>query len=203
MSIAKRLLLLCPCLSESSRSPVARTPRARRPRPRRCTASAICRAEVLSSLVRDATRGADGALYAVGGSGCASNQPVPCGSPDTAMVWRFDGTTATRVALPDLVPNTAGNSNLTAYDITADAAYIASQARSAPNGPNRKCGCQPFAWTGAFPPSASANLNLALTRPAWAGPSLFPTTEPFSTVTPCPAQAATAAVESTRQAQRA
>ena len=34
-------------------------------------------------------------------------------------------------SLPDLVTNTAGNSNLTAYDITADAAYIASQARSA------------------------------------------------------------------------
>src|SRR5688572_33437750 len=72
----------------------------------------------LSSLVRDATRGADGALYAVGGSGCSNNQPVPCGSPDTAMLWRFDGTTATRQALPDLVLNTAGNSNLTAYDIT-------------------------------------------------------------------------------------
>ena len=118
----------------------------------------------LSSLVRDATRGPDGAIYAVGGSGCANNQPVPCGSPDTAMLWRFDGTTATLEALPDLVLNTAGNSNLTAFDITSDAAFIASQARSAPNGPTQNQ-VAAVRVTRADPAPSSTNLNLALIAP--------------------------------------
>jgi hypothetical protein len=118
----------------------------------------------LSSLVREAIRGADGSIYAVGGSGCANNQAVPCASPDTAMLWRFDGTTATREALPDLVLNTAGNSNLAAFDITSDAAYIASQARSAPNGPTQNQ-VAAVRVTRADPASSSTNLNLTLTVP--------------------------------------
>ena len=163
MSTTKKLLLLCALIGAAFTG----RPQAQGPPAPTATLHGVGHLPggSLSSLVRDATRGADGALYAVGGSGCANNQPVPCGSPDTAMLWRFDGTTATRQALPDLVLNTAGNSNLTAYDITSDAAYIASQARSVPNGPPNQNLLAAVRVDRSLLPSALANLNLALTLP--------------------------------------
>ncbi len=95
------------------------------------------------SLVRDATR-VGGTIYAVGGSAalnqvlCVSpNNPVGCVGaigPDTAMLWTWDGTSEQMTALPNLVTNAPGNISIAAAAITPDAAYIASQARTAVAG---------------------------------------------------------------------
>jgi hypothetical protein len=116
-----------------------------------------------TSFVRDATRGPDGRIYAVGGSGSAANpQLFPPFANDTPILWTWDGLNAVVTALPNLVTNTRR--------ITPDAAYIASQARNttttnsnravrvATNGlVNLDLSAAPFTYpTGVFPPGASA-----------------------------------------------
>jgi len=132
-----------------------------------------------TTVIRDATRVGgvgSGVIYAVGGAvtrqtncGLSAPQPPPlppglgpC-NPDTPIVWRFDRANATPTldALPDLVVNTGGTSGVTAFDITADAAYIASQARHVPTG-NGSVGVR---VTRGLPPSTSVNLNLATLVP--------------------------------------
>ncbi len=92
------------------------------------------------SVVRDATKH-DGVIYAVGAS--AQNPQVLCFptptpgclnqsqfSTDTPVLWKFDGTTATLIALPSFAGNnTTANNNVVASAITRDATYVASQAR--------------------------------------------------------------------------
>jgi hypothetical protein len=95
------------------------------------------------SLIRDATR-VSGVIYAVGGSAavnqvqCISpNNPIGCVGafgPDTAILWTWDGTAGQMTALPNLVANAPGNVSIAAAAITPDAAYIASQARTATAG---------------------------------------------------------------------
>ena len=92
------------------------------------------------SVVRDATK-ADGTIYAVGGGAglvqnicTAPNTPQFCVqqfNADTAVLWTWDGVTATLTAQPNLA---TGGAYAQAGSITRDAAYIASQARS--NGPS-------------------------------------------------------------------
>ena len=115
-----------------------------------------------TTIIRDATR-VGGVIYAVGSAvthltTCGGANPAPCAAPDTPILWRFDPANATPTldALPDLVVNTTGTSSLTAFDITPDAAYIASQARSAAVG-NASAGVR---VTPGLPPSTSVNLNL-------------------------------------------
>lgn len=95
------------------------------------------------SVIRDATR-AGGNIYAVGGSAainqvqCISpNNPVGCVGaigPDTGALWTWDGSAGQLAALPNLVASPTGNLSLSAAAITPDAAYIASQARTATAG---------------------------------------------------------------------
>lgn len=80
-----------------------------------------------TTIIRDATR-AGGVIYAVGGAVSRVNCPAPCPSPDTPILWRFDGTSATLTPLPDLAANSS-SSPLSANAITPDGTYIASQAR--------------------------------------------------------------------------
>jgi len=86
-----------------------------------------------ASFVRDATQVA-GVIHAVGGATtrlCTATSGL-CGDTDTAVRWRFDGVApATLEALPNLAVNTLSTTPQTAYDITADAAFIGSQARTA------------------------------------------------------------------------
>ena len=125
-----------------------------------------------TTVIRDATRVGSvgsGVIYAVGSAvthlttcGTAAN-PAPCGAPDTPILWRFDRANATPTldALPDLVVNTSGTTGMTAFDITPDASYIASQARNVAVG-NGNVGVR---VTRGLPPSTSVNLNLATLVP--------------------------------------
>jgi hypothetical protein len=119
-----------------------------------------------TTIIRDAIRVGGvgtGVIYAVGGAvtrrtDCGVPGTGPCPGPDTSILWRFNRADATPTldALPDLVVNTGGTSGLTAFDITPDAAYIASQARSVASG-NASAGVR---VTRGLPPSTSVNLNL-------------------------------------------
>ena len=93
------------------------------------------------SVIRDATK-QGGVIYAVGAS--AANNQVLCIGPnnpvgcvfefnaDTAVLWTWNGTSGTLTPLPNLVANNTASSGLfSASAITPDAAFIASQARSA------------------------------------------------------------------------
>lgn len=104
-----------------------------------------------SSIVRDATR-AGGVIYAVGGAAARACGPTTglCGDTDTAVLWT--STTGTLEALSNLVPNTTSTTPHTAYDITPDAAFIASQARS--NATNGRVAVR-------VTTSSLTNLNLA------------------------------------------
>ena len=83
-----------------------------------------------SSQIRDATKH-NGVIYAVGGgNGQASGCTDPCQILDTAILWRWDGTSASLTALPNLVVNAAATTPIIASAITPDGAYIASRARS-------------------------------------------------------------------------
>jgi len=115
-----------------------------------------------SSQIRDATRH-NGVIYAVGGgNGQASGCTDPCQVFDTAILWRWDGTSASLTALPNLVVNTGATTPIIASAITPDGAYIASRARSVFPGGAR----QAVRVTTALVPSPSANLNLAAFTPA-------------------------------------
>ena len=89
-----------------------------------------------TTLIKDATRFSV-VIYAVGGGVSRTVCFAPCFKTDTAVLWRFDGTNATLTALPDLMTNTMTNTSqspLTAFAITPDAAYIASQDRNVESG---------------------------------------------------------------------
>jgi hypothetical protein len=76
-----------------------------------------------TSVVFDATR-ANGVIYAVGSSGVNNSRPVS-----------WDGSTGLLTALPNLVtPNPPVTSSTSAYAISRDGAFIASQARSTVGG---------------------------------------------------------------------
>lgn len=110
------------------------------------------------SIIKDATR-AGGVIYAVGGGVDLSAFP----SFDSAVLWRFDGTNPpTLTQLPDLVTNTTATSRLSAYAITPDAAYIASQARSSATSAARAA--------VRVTTSSLANLNLSAFLPSTASP---------------------------------
>ena len=115
-----------------------------------------------SSQIRDATRH-NGVIYGVGGgNGQASGCTDPCQILDTAILWRWDGTSASLTALPNLVVNAAATTPIIASAITPDGAYIASRARSVFPGGAR----QAVRVATAMVPSPSANLNLAAFTPA-------------------------------------
>ena len=112
-----------------------------------------------ASIVRDATR-VGGVIHAVGGAAvrpCTVTSGI-CGETDTAVLWRFDGTNATLEPLPDIVINTTSTTPLSAYAITPDAAYIASQARTVATGVTRRA--------VRVTTSSLANLLLSSTLPA-------------------------------------
>lgn len=110
------------------------------------------------SIIKDATR-VGGVIYAVGGGVDLVASPFP----DTAVVWRSDGTNPPTLApLPDLVTNTTATSRLTAYAITPDAAYIASQARSSATSAARAA--------VRVTTSSLTNLNLSAFPPSTASP---------------------------------
>ncbi len=120
------------------------------------------------TVVRDATW-ANGVLYAVGSAVRRFTGPCPCpNNTDTAILWRWNGTTATLEPLPDLVANNVAINNLIAFDITADAAYIASQSRV--NTTSGATQAVRVTTNGPFGPLT--NLNLA----ASPFPVLAPTT---------------------------
>jgi len=80
-----------------------------------------------TTIIRDATK-AGGVIYAVGGA-VARRACVPSGlcAPDTPVLWHSDAPNALQ-ALPDYSANTS-TTQIQAFAITPDAAYIASQAR--------------------------------------------------------------------------
>jgi len=124
-----------------------------------------------SSQVRDATK-VNGVIYAVGSTTTRTSAaacPSPCQSGDTAFLWRWDGTSGSMTALPNLVVNNGATTFITASAITPDGAYIASRARSnAFNGQR-----QAVRVTTALVPFPSANYNLTtLFSPALA-PNTF------------------------------
>jgi len=77
-----------------------------------------------SSAVRDATS-VNGTLYAVGSGGVNGT-----GGVDMPLLWTFDGTTASLVALPNIAIVPPATSNNFAFAITPDGHYIASQERA-------------------------------------------------------------------------
>ena len=94
-----------------------------------------------SSAVRDATK-AGGVIYAVGGSAARPQTcPDPCQNTDTAILWRWDGSSASLTPLPDLVAINVANTStplITASAITPSGAFIASRARSNPSNGQRQ-----------------------------------------------------------------
>ena len=118
------------------------------------------------TIVRDATRVGSG-IYAVGGAVTRQTCAVlpnqgPCPNTDTPILWRFDGTNATLEALPDIDVNTAATQMQGAFDITADGAYIASQARIS-NAPATGFSQRPVRVETILLPSPAATLNLNTT----------------------------------------
>lgn len=88
-----------------------------------------------TTVIRDATQ-AGGGISAVGGAvsrrtciPAGQTLPVsPCPRTDTAVLWRFDGSSSALTALPDPVVNTSELPR-SAYAITPDGVYVAAQAR--------------------------------------------------------------------------
>ena len=69
--------------------------------------SATCRAGRSHSEIRDATK-VGGTILAVGsGNGQTPGCADPCPAGDTAILWKWDGVSATITALPNLVVNTS------------------------------------------------------------------------------------------------
>ncbi len=118
--------------------------------------------ETPASLVRDATQ-VGGVIYAVGGATtrlCTATSGL-CGDTDTAVLWQFDGTNpATLQALPNIFPNLLSTTPVTAYAITPDKAFIASQART--NAANGRQAVR-------VATSSLTNLNLNALFPALGG----------------------------------
>jgi hypothetical protein len=115
------------------------------------------------SEIRDATRIGSTILAVGNGNGQTAPCANPCQAPgDTAILWRWDGSTGTLTALPNLVVNTLATSIVTASAITPDGQYVASRARSLASGNAR----QAVRVTTALVPLPSANLNLANFSPA-------------------------------------
>jgi hypothetical protein len=127
------------------------------------------------SEVRDATKVGDTILAVGHGNGQTLNCPNPCAAGDTAILWKWDGTAATIVALPNLVVNTTATSFVTAAAITPDGAYIASRARSNSSSSNPGVNNQRQAVrvTTALVPFTSANLPIATFAPAAVGANSF------------------------------
>ena len=118
------------------------------------------------SSVWDATR-LGGSIYAVGSSAAnsqticvAPNNPAGCVfqfNSDTSVLWAWNGTTGGLTALPSLVTTGSPPVNVTsAWAITRDASFIASQARSSVTNPGQT---QPVRVTR----SDLSNLNLSTT----------------------------------------
>lgn len=86
----------------------------------------------VGSAVRDATR-VDGVLYAVGSSTVNATATLPqVPQLDTPVLWTRSGSGTTLEGLPNLAEFTSTQTDyITAYGITRDGAYIASQARPA------------------------------------------------------------------------
>ena len=77
------------------------------------------------STVRDAVKH-NGVIYAVGASNTRAQDCTTLCSPDTAVLWTFDGTSAQLTAIPNLVTNTGTVvSQTVAAAITPDAQFIA------------------------------------------------------------------------------
>lgn len=109
------------------------------------------------SEIRDATK-VGSTILAVGGSnGQTSGCTDPCGVSDTAILWKWDGTSGTITALPNLVVNTSATTPIIASAITPDGAYIASRGRSHPFNGQR----QAVRVTTALVPFPSANQDLS------------------------------------------
>ena len=122
-----------------------------------------------TTIIRDATK-AGGVIYVVGGA-VARRTCVPsglCPGPDTAVLWQSDAPNALQ-ALPDYVVN-ASTSQLQAFAITPDAAYIASQAREQ-TGPTTFANRAVRVTRSLLSLGALANLNLGAAPYAPPGPA--------------------------------
>lgn len=108
-----------------------------------------------TTIIRDATK-AGGVIYAVGGAVARRPNCGPPGlcSPDTAVLWQSDAPNALQ-ALPDYVAN-ASTTQVQAFAITPDAAFIASQARELAG----TFVLRATRVTRSALPLATANLNL-------------------------------------------
>ena len=112
----------------------------------------------VGSAVRDATR-VSGTIYAVGASTVNATATLPnVPNLDTPALWTWPGSgTGTLEALPNTAVFVSTQTDpKTAYAITPDAAFIASQAR-----PSNGIGTNWVRVTRSLLPSMTANLNLS------------------------------------------
>jgi uncharacterized membrane protein len=122
------------------------------------------------TIIRGVAR-VDTVIHAVGGAvdllGCGP-VPSPCPTTDASILWRSDSGSATPIALPDLVTNPSATSPLSAFAITADGAFIASQARNIASGGTRQA--------VRFAAATQTNVDLStLTPPVAVGGFSTPT----------------------------
>jgi hypothetical protein len=110
----------------------------------------------VGSTVRDATR-VNGTIYAVGASTVNHNPAAPTiPNQDTPVVWTHTGS-GTLQALPNLGSFTSTQTgSITAYAITPDGTYLASQAHAA-----NTSGTDWVRVTRSQVPNLTANLNLS------------------------------------------